>query len=177
MKKVLYLLIIACAFILGSSMKKKEVEKKSLIPDKQMVQVGIIVKDIEKSAKAWTAFLGLDKVPEISSTSNHKLNPTQYKGLPTDATARLAFFELDNITVELIEPVGGPSTWQEFLDTKGEGIHHIAFNVKEMKKQITNFENSGIPLVQHGGWDTGEYSYMDATGSLALVVELLEHYK
>ncbi|MBN2348054.1 MAG: VOC family protein [Bacteroidales bacterium] len=173
MRKSLVLLVVVCFFTLSLTMEQK---KSSLIPDKQMMQVGIIVKDIEKSSKAWAEFLGLEKVPESSIAAGSELNPTQYKGAPTDAKAKLAFFELDNITVELIQPIGGPSTWQEFLDTKGEGIHHIAFNVKGMKGQIKNFENSGIPLIQHGGWETGEYSYMDGTNSLALVIELLEHY-
>jgi hypothetical protein len=31
------------------------------------------------------------------------------------------------LSIELIEPDGKPSTWQEFLDIRGEGIHHIAF--------------------------------------------------
>ena len=73
--------------------------------------------------------------------------------------------------------MGGPSTWQEFLDTKGEGIHHIAFNIKGMKSYIKAFEENGIPMVQHGGWDTGEYSYMDGSNNLALIIELLEHYE
>ncbi len=174
MKKTLILLLIVGAFILGLTMEKKK--NTPLIPEKQMVQVGIIVKNIEKSSQAWADFLGLEKVPAVSVTSNNELNPTMFKGKPSDAKAKLAFFELDNITVELIEPLGGQSTWQEFLDTRGEGIHHIAFNVKGMKTQISNFEEHGIPLVQHGGWDGGEYSYMDGSGSLALIVELLEHY-
>ena len=142
-----------------------------------MVQVGIIVENIEEAALHWADFLGLEKIPEISTALGSDLNPTAYNGKPTDATARLAFFTLDNITIELIEPDGKPSTWQEFLDTKGTGIHHIAFNVQEMDHYIRSFEEHGIPLVQHGGWDTGEYSYMDGSESLALIIELLENYK
>ncbi len=156
-------------------MEKKE--STALISDQEMVQVGIIVKDIEKSARHWARFLGNEEMPDIFLAAESELNPTEYNGKATDASARLAFFQLDNITVELIEPVGGPSTWQEFLDTKGEGIHHIAFNIKGMKSYIKAFEENGIPMVQHGGWDTGEYSYMDGSGSLALIIELLEHYE
>ena len=148
----------------------------ALIADKQMMQVGIIVEDIEKSAKAWATFLGSEGIPEIIVASGHELNPTEYKGKPSDAKAKLAFFQLDNITVELIEPLGGPSTWQDFLDTKGEGIHHIAFNIMGMEKHIKSFEASGIPMIQHGGWDTGEYGYFEGSNGLTIIVELLEHY-
>ncbi len=174
MKRSIITLIIVSFIVLGSTMEQKRPD--ALISDKQMMQVGIIVKDVENSAKAWATFLGNEEVPEIIVASGSEINPTKYKGKPTDAKARLAFFQLDNITIELIEPLGGPSTWQEFLDTKGEGIHHIAFDVNGMKNHIKNFEANGIPMVQHGGWDTGEYGYFDGGNGLALIIELLEHY-
>ena len=174
MKNSLIAIIIGSFVVLGLTMEQKKSD--ALIPDKQMMQVGIIVEDIEKSAKAWSSFLGNEKIPEISIATGSEKNPTQYNGQPSDAKAKLAFFKLDNITIELIEPLGGPSTWQEFLDTKGEGIHHIAFDVKGMKNYIENFEDNGIPMIQHGGWETGEYGYFDGSNSLALIIELLEHY-
>ena len=45
-----------------------------------------------------------------------------------------------------------------------------------METYIENFTDHGIPMIQHGGWDTGEYSYMDGSEKLALIIELLEHY-
>ena len=174
MKRSIITLIVASFIVLGSTMVQKRSD--ALISDKQMMQVGIIVKDIEKSTKAWATFLGNEELPEVIVASGSELNPTKYNGKSTDAKARLAFFRLDNIMIELIEPLGGPSTWQEFLDTKGEGIHHIAFDVKGMKKHIKNFEANGIPMVQHGGWDTGEYGYFDGSNGLALIIELLENY-
>ena len=174
MKGSLLTLVIVCFIVLGFTIEQKRSD--ALIADKQMMQVGIIVQDIEKSAKAWTSFLGNEEIPEIIVAAGDEKNPTEFKGKPSDAKAKLAFFKLDNITIELIEPIGGPSTWQEFLDTKGEGIHHIAFNVNGMKNYIKNFEDNGIPMVQHGGWDTGEYGYFEGSNGLALIIELLEDY-
>jgi methylmalonyl-CoA/ethylmalonyl-CoA epimerase len=175
MKRSVITLLIISLFLISLKMEHKG--SSALIPNKEMMQVGIIVKDIEKSARQWAAFLGEENIPDIFLAAESKLNPTEYKGKRTDASAKLAFFQLDNITVELIEPVGGPSTWQEFLDTRGEGIHHIAFNIKGMKHYIKSFGEHGIPMVQHGGWDTGEYSYMDGSKNLALIIELLENYE
>jgi len=42
---------------------------------------------------------------------------------------------LGSLSLELIEPVGGPSTWREFLDTRGEGVHHIAFHVPDTEAE------------------------------------------
>jgi len=174
MKRLLFAILIAGFFLLGFTVGRDN--SGAMIPDKEMVQVGIIVENIEEATKEWTRFLGLETAPGISVATGSELNPTMYRGNPSGATARLSFFKLDNITIELIQPDGKPSTWQEFLDTRGQGIHHIAFNVKGMESYIRNFEAHGIPMVQHGGWETGEYSYMDGTENLALIIELLEHY-
>lgn len=174
MKKSLFILLIASIFLFGFSLGKKKSE--ALIPDKKMMQVGIIVKDIEKSAANWADFLGLEESPEIKMAEASESVPTEYKGKPSGSTAKLAFLKLDNITIELIEPLGDNSTWKEFLDTKGEGIHHIAFNVQGMDDYIEKFEKNGIPMVQRGGWATGEYTYMDGSTHLGLIIELLEHY-
>lgn len=174
MKKLFVIIIAASFFLLGLTIKKTS--EKGLIQEKKMTQVGIIVEDIESAAEAWAAFLGMEEAPAISVASGHDSRPTAYRGKATDATAKLAFFQLDNITIELIEPDGKPSTWQEFLDENGPGIHHIAFQVDEMAPAVKNFEKHGIPEVQHGGWGTGEYAYMDGNTDLALIIELLDNY-
>ena len=174
MKTSIAAIIIGSFIMLGLTVEQKRSD--ALISDKQMMQVGIIVSDIEKSAEAWTNFLGNEEIPEIIVATGDDKNPTEYKGKPSDAKSKLAFFRLDNITIELIEHLGGESTWQEFLDTKGEGIHHIAFNVEGMESYIKNFEENGIPMIQHGGWETGEYGYFDGKNGLALIIELLENY-
>ena len=93
-----------------------------------------------------------------------------------DARAKLAFFDLGHVQLELIEPVGGPSTWQEFLDTKGEGVHHIAFNIEDMDAQVAMLEEKGMPLVQRGDFQGGCYSYIDSTAQLGVMIELLAHH-
>jgi len=175
MKTSMLVLIAASIFLLGFSVAKKT--DASLIENKNMTQVGVIVDDIEKAAQAWSNFLGMDEVPHISVAEGHESRPTVFRGNPSNATARLAFFQLDNITIELIEPLEGSSTWREFLEEHGPGIHHIAFNVDNMEHSVQLFGEVGIKEVQHGGWGTGEYAYMDASGSLELIIELLENYK
>lgn len=175
MKISMYILTAVSIFFLGFSMAKKS--DGSLIDNKEMTQVGIIVDDIEKAAEGWSNFLGLDEVPQIIVAEGHESKPTAFRGNPSKARARLAFFQLDNITIELIEPLEGNSTWREFLEEHGPGIHHIAFNVEDMEHTVQLFGEAGIPEIQHGGWGTGEYAYMDGSGSLELIIELLENYE
>jgi methylmalonyl-CoA/ethylmalonyl-CoA epimerase len=133
-----------------------------------------VVKDIEKSSADYADFFGVKK-PPISMTGPQSETHAEFKGKPTDAKAKLAFFRFKNITIELIEPVGAPSTWQEWLDTHGEGVHHIAFNVRDTKSKVKALEGKGVKMVQRGDYRGGQYTYLDATGSLKIVLELLEN--
>ena len=149
---------------------------KSAFSYKTVTQIAVIVRDIEKSAKAWGKLFGIEP-PSWFITDKHDKALTNYKGEPTDGQAKLAFIDMDNLVIELIEPVGGPSTWQEYLDAHGEGVHHIAFQVVDMNTQIAILENLGFPLVQRGGkQENGWYSYIDSIPHLGVALELLEGY-
>jgi len=137
--------------------------------------VAIIVKDIDMAREAWAKLLGVP-APGVSIAESNSSRPTLYMGKSTDAKCKLAFITLENIQVELIQPMGGKSTWQEYLDTHGEGIHHVAFQVKDIEGVEKRFELQGDPTVQLGGWDGGAYSYIDASKNLGCILELLENY-
>src|SRR3989337_1259346 len=98
-----------------------------------VTQIGLVVKDIEKSIDAYCSVLGLPR-PEVIITDEYEKAHTHFRGHPTPAQAKLAFFNLGQISLELIEPVGEPSTWKEALEKNGEGFHHIAFQIKGTDK-------------------------------------------
>ena len=162
--------------IFSVTLNKKQ---EGLLPNTKMAHIGIVVKDIETALYNWMHLLGEDKRPNIILAAGHEANPTRYRGKPSTAKAKLAFLNLENIQVELIEPVGEePSHWREFLETEGEGVHHVAFWVDGIGEvHLKNFEDAGLVPAQTGGWDGGEYAYMDSLESLGVVVELLENYK
>jgi len=151
---------------------------KGMIPNTKMLHIGIVVRDIEAAREHWATFLGTETKPNIVMANGHADNPTEFRGHPSTAKAKLVFFNLENLQVELIEPIGDePSSWKEFLDAKGEGVHHIGFRVKGMGEQyLDEYARAGQPVAQHGGWDGGEYGYMDTDKSLGVIVELLEMY-
>jgi methylmalonyl-CoA/ethylmalonyl-CoA epimerase len=176
MKNILIILALIIGLVSGSFQSKKSSEKEPIIASKTITQVAIVVKDIDKARNGWAQVLGV-KAPEASVAESHFSRPTLYKGNPSDAKAKLAFFAMDNIQIELIQPLGGKSTWQEFLDKNGEGLHHIAFAVKDINGMEKKFELQGMSTVQRGGWDGGAYSYIDASRDLGCILELLESYK
>ncbi len=82
---------------------------------------------------------------------------------------------MGSLQLELIEPDEHPSTWREFLDEHGEGVHHIAFVVEGMKEKVAVLEKSQIPLIQKGEYTGGRYAYLDSVKELKVMIELLEN--
>lgn len=139
-----------------------------------VAQVGIIVRDIEARARAWADLLGVP-VPEIQLTGTYEEARTTYEGAPTPAQARLAFFHLGQVDLELIEPVGEPSTWNDQLAGHGDSLHHIAFHIKGMQERLAYLDARGISLLQRGEYTGGRYAYVDGTSQLGAILELLEN--
>jgi methylmalonyl-CoA/ethylmalonyl-CoA epimerase len=139
-----------------------------------VTQVGIIVRDIETKARAWSEILDLP-MPNIIITDTVDKTQAEYSGKPTTARAKLAFFHMGQLDVELIEPIDGPSTWKDQLDQHGDSLHHIAFNIKGMQEKIAYLDSKGVPLVQRGEYPGGRYAYLDGVAQLGTVLELLEN--
>lgn len=150
----------------------------ALLPTRTALHVGIVVQDIEAAITHWTSLLELEEKPKVILAEGHESKPTHFNGHPTNARAKLAFFQLENIQIELIEPMGDePSDWREFLTKKGAGVHHLAFQVRALSDtQAPKFESAGYEAKQVGGWDGGEYLYLDSSSQLGVTLELLESY-
>lgn len=145
-----------------------------LLGTQVVTQIGIVVRDVDKTAQSYANFFGVPE-PESFWTDTAELARTEYGGEPTPARAKLAFFDAGQLQIELIQPDEGPSTWREFLDSRGEGVHHIAFGIKGMKEKIDLLGRSGMPLIQKGEYPGGRYAYLDAFDDLKVLVELLEN--
>lgn len=141
-----------------------------------VTQVGIIVKDIEKSIDNYVQVFGLKERPTPIVTGPLEEAKTELRGQPTPARAKLAFINMGQVTIELIEPDGNPSTWQEHLDTHGESVHHIAFQIKGTDEVVAYLNAQGVPTVQQGQYTGGMYSYMDSAPKLGVMLELLENF-
>lgn len=139
-----------------------------------ITQIGIVVKDIERVSQTYAEFFGVEK-PEANWTDAVEKAETEYKGNSTVARAKLAFFNMGSLQLELIEPDEHPSTWREFLDEHGEGVHHIAFQIEGMKDKIQILQGKNMPLVQKGEYTGGRYAYIDSVPDLKVMIELLEN--
>jgi catechol 2,3-dioxygenase-like lactoylglutathione lyase family enzyme len=150
-----------------------------LIGTSVITQVALVVRDLEKTGKKFAEFLGQD-LPGIVDGGSYEVTGTVVYGKPApEANCRMAFFSIGpGLQLELIQPNGVESCWQDFLDQHGEGLHHIAFGVKNMDEKIKACGDFGLPCVQRGkyGSGKGEYAYLDGQKDLKCFIELLENY-
>lgn len=167
------LLVALAAFFLGSAatLMLRPSEAPDDFGGNRITQLAIVVDDIETAAEVYAAMLGKEK-PEIIITDEMDKAHTTYFGEPTEARAKLAFFPFENITLELIEPVGEPSTWADVLGAQGRGFHHFAFQVANMEESIAHLVQQGGEVAQRGDFTGGSYSYVNLDDQ-GIVIELL----
>lgn len=140
-----------------------------------VTQIGLVVENIEDAIDSYCSILGLPR-PSVILTDRYEVAKTTYRGKPSFAQAKLAFFDMGQVQIELIEPVGEPSTWKETLDAHGYGVHHIAFQIKDSDQVVAHLESKGVALIQQGHYTGGMYSYLDASKQLGVILELLENF-
>jgi catechol 2,3-dioxygenase-like lactoylglutathione lyase family enzyme len=152
---------------------------KGIVGTSLVAQVGFIVKDVEATKAKWAEFLGVEAPPTVDC-GNYETTQTIYKGKPAPkANCLMAFFDVGpSMQLELIQPNEEPSTWRDYLESHGEGVHHLAFQVKGTDAVVKSCEGFGLTLVQQAtyGDGSGKYSYLEAQDQLKCLVELLESF-
>ena len=97
---------------------------------KKVNHIGIGVKDLEKATKLWTEAFGV------------KANPPVEEG-----DMRIVMLRLGDLLVELIAPAGETGVMAKFLEKRGEGIHHICYEVDNIRSAMDELASKGIELV------------------------------
>ena len=59
----------------------------------------------------------------------------------------VAFFKVGEVFIELLEPLSDDSPISKFIEKRGGGLHHIAYEVEDIKKEINSFEEKGIRML------------------------------
>jgi len=119
---------------------------KTSIDFKGFIQVGIVVRDVEQSATAWAEFFGVP-MPQIQVQEKGPVPGMVVRGKSADFGRKKAVISAGSWVVELFQPTGGDSTFQEFLDRHGEGVHHLGFDVGGQRDAIVEaLVGEGCPL-------------------------------
>jgi methylmalonyl-CoA/ethylmalonyl-CoA epimerase len=142
----------------------------------RVVQVAIVVSDLDAALRRSAEIFGGDRwrCYTFGPFGQH-----DYYGVPNRFSVRLALNDASP-QVELIQPLEGQSIQRDWLEERGEGLHHIAVVVPSVAQAIEAMAELGYPLMQSGrgfgvgGDGDGAYAYIDTTAALGLIVEAIE---
>lgn len=99
------------------------------------IQICIVVKDIALAAEKWAQVFGIEK-PEIRKTRLEGGENYTYRGKPVSCELLVANIQMNGFVLELHQPVGGDSTFREYLDRHGNGVHHIGIETGEDRDEV-----------------------------------------
>jgi len=97
------------------------------------------------------------------------------RGKATNYEAKIAVAQLGTFGFELLQPVKGNTIWNEFLDERGEGIHHFGALVLNLDSEISRFKELGFKLLQWGETEHARVAFLDTFKTTGMLLELIEH--
>lgn len=134
-------------------------------------QISLVVSDIEQTAQHYAALFGVP-VPPIVICPPEEIAHTQFEGKPTKTRAKLCNFDLGQVVLELTEADEHPSTWKDFIEQNGPGVHHIGFVTENREETIRYFEEQNMPVRHYGEYPGGNYTVMDSVEKLGVYVNV-----
>ena len=93
---------------------------------------------------------------------------------------KTSFYKAGETKVELIEPTSTNSPISKFLEKKGEGLHHIAFEVKDIKAEMERLKKEGFTLLNEEpkkGADNKLICFLHPKGTNGVLIELCQEIK
>ena len=128
---------------------------------KKVHHVGIAVKDLGESAALFERLLGVK--PHIEEAPCQQVTE--------------AVFEIgDGVEIDLVEPMGPESTVAKFLENRGEGLHHIAFEAADIGAELKAMEEKGVRLIDKEAREgvAGKIGFLHPKSVNGVLVELLQ---
>ena len=131
----------------------------------KLEHIGIAVKNLDKSNRLFTKLLG--KAP-------YKTEEVAGEGV------RTSFFDVGGIKIELLEAIRADSPIAKFIETRGEGLHHLAFAVDPIEDKIKELTEEGFHLlsaVPKPGADNKMIVFLHPKATNHVLVELCQEIK
>lgn len=124
--------------------------------------IGIAVKDLAQSNALFAKLFGKDA---------YKLESVLSEGVQT------SFFQVGETKIELLEATSPESPIAKFIEKRGEGIHHLAFEVADIQAEMQRLENEGFTLlnkVAKQGADNKLICFLHPKGTNGVLIELCQ---
>lgn len=127
---------------------------------KRIAHLGVVVKEMAPVLELFTNGLPL----ELTHTE-------EYQGM------KIGFIPVGESSVELLEDMTGSSAIKKFLDKKGEGIHHIAFEVDDIFEAVEELKSKGVKLIDEKpreGAHGMTIAFLHPKGTHGMLIELCQ---
>jgi len=127
--------------------------------------IGIAVKNLEESNILFGKLFG---------KSHYKVETVESEGVNT------SFFQVGENKIELLEATKDDSPIAKFIDRKGEGIHHIAFDVDDIDSEIARLKAEGFIVLNETpkrGADNKLVAFLHPKSSNGVLIELCQEIK
>lgn len=98
----------------------------------KLEHIGIAVRNLEESNRLFTRLLGVEP---------YKMESVEREGV------RTSFFRVGDVKIELLESTRPGSAIETFIEKRGEGIHHLAFDVPDVQQKIVDFTGDGFKVL------------------------------
>ncbi len=124
--------------------------------------IGIAVKSLEETIPFYENVLGLTcyNIEEVK-----------------DQKVRIAFFQVGQTKIELLESTDPEGPIGRFIKKKGEGIHHIAFAVENIEDRLKAVESKGVQLIDkisRKGAEGLDIAFLHPKSTFGVLTELCE---
>lgn len=129
---------------------------------KKINHVAIAVNNIEEAAKFYKNVLGLN-LSDVEVVAAQK--------------TRAGFFRIGESNIELVQPAEPDSPLVKFLETKGQGIHHICFEVNDIEAEVKALLEKGATMVDQKprpGAHQTKVAFVHPKSSSGVLIELCE---
>ena len=131
-------------------------------PVKSLNHIGIAVHSIDAQRQFYEGTLGAE-------FENCEEVPQQ--------KVRVGFFRVGDVRLELLEPTDPSSPVAQFLEKRGEGLHHIAFTVDDIQARIDELKESGLRMIDEAprlGSHHMQIAFVHPKSSFGVLTELCE---
>jgi len=143
------------------------------LPFSKVDQIGVVVRDMDKAIEYYQS-LGIGPFESLKLEIAERI----MRGKPVTPGSMkniVSLAQMDSVQYELIEPVFGNSLFSEFLETRGEGIHHLGFFVADIDKEIAKLEEKGFKIIWRIRFKNGGGSvYFDTDRVGGIILELIQ---
>ncbi|MBI5523128.1 MAG: methylmalonyl-CoA epimerase [Desulfarculus sp.] len=128
---------------------------------KRLAHIGVAVKDIAEVAKVYTEFLPL----ELASTSDV-------------GELKTGFLPVGDTSIELVMSTTPEGIMAKYVEKKGEGVHHLAFEVDDVAQAIEELKAKGVPLTSDAprpGAHGSKVVFIHPKATRGVLIELVEY--